>query len=131
MTPFAAAARAAANAHDRIMGETFEFRPMMLSADVNARPVVDPARAIVLDLLAVWGEPSARADSGPVRTPGVMPEKPGHASARPFLSLELARLPYAPQRGDIVVRVATAARYRVAEILPSTPGFARLDLNRI
>lgn len=129
-SPFDAAAASAAAAVDAVLGERFEYRPMRRSADVNARFAADPSRAVVTGLLAVFGEPSARADAGPVRTPGVEAERPGHATARPFLALALSRLPYAPAVGDRVLRSATGVVYRVAEILPSHPGFVRLDLNK-
>lgn len=133
-SPFDAAVKAAGAIHDRIMGETFEFHPMAVgNADVNSRAAItaDPDRAIVLNLLAVWGNPSARTGSGAVRTIGVEPELPGHASDRPFISLDLSRLPYAPKRGDKVKRLANGQSYKIAEVLPSQPGFARLDLNVI
>lgn len=133
-SPFDAAVKAAGLMHDRIMGETFEFHPMMhANSDVNARAdlVADTSRAPVLNLVAVWGGPSARTGSGAVRTIGVQPELPGHASDRPFISLDLARLPYAAKPGDKVLRVANGQWCKVAEVLPSQPGFARLDLNYI
>ncbi len=130
-SPFAAAAAAAAKAHDAVMGERFDYRPMKRATDVNAAPVIDPDRPVAEGVLMPFGEPSARADSGPVQTPGVTAQRPGHATVRPFVSLDLARLSYAPRAGDVLVRLAGGQRYRVAEVLPSTPGFARLDLNRI
>lgn len=103
------------------------------NSDVNARGAVavDATRAVVSNLLAVWGDPSARANSGAVRTVGVEAEEGGHASSRPFISLELSRLPYSAARGDRVKRIKTGQTYKVAEILPSQPGFARFDLNLI
>jgi hypothetical protein len=129
--PFVAAAAAAAATHDRVMGETFTFQPMARAADVDAPMSVDTGRAVVTGLLAVYGEPSARDASGPVRTPGVNVGHPGHASARPFISLALSRLSYRPRVGDRLTRDATGATYVIAEVLPSTPGFVRLDLNEI
>ena len=130
-SPFAAATQAAAAAVDAIMGETFTFRPMKRQADVSARPVIDPDRLVRSGVVAIFGEPSARLDSGAVRTPGVKPEHPGHATSRPFVSLSRSRLPYAPEKDDIVIREATGVRYMIAEVLPSTPGFVRLDLNEL
>jgi hypothetical protein len=129
--PFAAAISAAAKVHDSIMGESFDYRPMAQTNDVNAKPSADGTRAIVTGLRLPFGEPTARFDSGAMQTPGVRAERPGHATARPFVSLDLSLLPYAPKRGDRVLRVANGALYQIAEILPSTPGFARLDLNII
>lgn len=130
-SPFAAATNAAAAAVDSYMGERFEYRPMKRAADVDARTSVDTGRVVVLDLLAMWGDPSARDMSAAAREPGVKPEYPGHASTRPYIALELSRLPYAPVKGDIVVRKDTGDRFKVAEVLPSSPGFARLDLNEM
>jgi hypothetical protein len=130
-TPFAAATQAAAATVAAVMGESFDYIPMTTPADRNARPVADPERDVVRGLAAVWGAPSARADSGPVRTPGVTAERPGHASSRPFVSLPRARLPYDVRRGDRLQRLASGELYQVAEVLPSAPGHVRLDLNLI
>lgn len=134
VSPFDAAVASAGLIHDRVMGETFEFHPMTRTdGDVNKRAavVVDPARAVVLNLLAVWGDPSARAHSGAVRTVGVEAEQAGHATSRPFISLDVSRLPYEAARDDRIKRLATGKLYKLAEILPSQPGYARFDLNLI
>lgn len=128
-SPFDAAISAAAATHDAIIGELFDYSPMM--AEPNVRPVADTGRAIVTDLLAPFGDSADRAFSGPVRTIGVQTERPGHASNRPYISLQLSRLPYAPADGDRLLRKKTGDLYQVAERLPSTPGFMRLDLNLI
>lgn len=130
-SPFQNAMRVAAVTHDRVMGERFEYRPMRASSDRNAPERVDPDRAIVPDLLAPWVDGSARFHSGPPKSPGVTAEHPGIASTRPAISVDLLRLPYKPKHGDHVVRLATAATYKVAEVQPSSPGFVRLDLNKI
>jgi hypothetical protein len=129
-SPFAKATLAAAATHDAIMAEPFEVRPMKLAGDVNAPTVVDPDRAI-LTIAATFGEYAARVLSGPFHQPGVQPERAGHASARPYISIRLSQLPYRPRKGDQVFQVDTSALFRIAEVLPSTPGFVRCDLNRI
>lgn len=130
-SPFNAAMAAAAATHDSIIGELFQFYPMKPALDVNARPAADPDRAVVLDLLAPWGDSAARAHADAFREPGVKSERPGHATSRPFISIQMTRLPYRPSRGDQIVRKETGDRYRVAEVLPSSPGFLRLDLNLV
>lgn len=130
-SPFDAAIAAAAATHDSIMGEDFIYRPRSRPADVNKRETDDGSRAVIDPLRAVWGEPAARFDSGPARLPGVEAERPGHATARPFVSFRLSLLPYRPRDGDMVERKATGEKFRVAEVLPSTPGLVRLDLNRM
>lgn len=130
-SPFAAAIKVAAAVHDRIMGDRFEYRPMKSGVDVNARRVVDDVRAVVSELRLPFGAGAARAHSGPVNTVGVTPEKPGVSTDRPFVSLQLSLLPYKPQVGDNLLNLDTNELFAVAEILPSTPGFARLDLNQI
>lgn len=130
-SPFNAAMAAAAATHDSIIGESFEFYPMKPALDVNGRTGADPDRAIVLDLLAPWGDSAARAHADAFREPGVKSDRPGFATSRPFISIQMTRLPYRPIRGDQVVRKETGDRYRVAEVLPSSPGFLRLDLNLV
>lgn len=130
-SPFAAAIKVAAATHDRIMGDTFDYLPMSAGNDVNARPVADVARAIVTGLLLPFGASSARVHSGPVHTVGATAERPGIASDRPFVSLQLSLLPYPPRTGDRLRNVDTGELFRIAEILPSAPGLARLDLNQI
>lgn len=130
---FARAIGAAAVTADGVMGEAFEYRPMASGPNVNARAIVDVTRAIV-PFVAIYGEPFARAASGPVRTPGVDPQRQGHAahaSDRPFISLRLTLLPYAPRTGDQVMRVATGQVFSVAEILRDGFNLARLDLNKL
>jgi len=128
--PFAAAARVAAAIVDRTFGDTFAYHPMAVGADVNSRAAPDPDRAIVTGLRLPFSAQGARVASGPTPTPGVKPERPGHASDRPFVSLDLSRLPYVPKKGDRLL-ADNGDLFRVAEIVPSTPGFARLDLNQI
>lgn len=128
--PFAAAMRVAAATVDRIFGDTFDYLPMAAAGDVNARPVADPDRAIVTGLRLPFSAQGNRAGTGPTPTPAVRPESPGHASDRPFVSLDLSLLPYAPRKHDRL-RADNGDLFRVAEIVPSVPGFVRLDLNQI
>lgn len=130
-SPFQAAMRVAAVTHDRVMGERFDYHPMAQSSDRNAPRVIDAARSVVLNLLAPWVDGASRFHSGPPKEPGVIAERPGIASTRPAVSLDLARLPYPPKVGDQLRRLVTGALYQVAEVQPSAPGFARLDLNKI
>lgn len=135
-SPFAAAIAAAAATHDKIMADDFEFRPMKPANDRNAPAIVDPDRAIWI-FRAPFTDSAARVHSDAARTPGVKPERPGYASTRPALSLNLALLPYAPRRGDVVAAILDPGalvygkKYVIAEIVPGTPGFVRLDLNEI
>ena len=128
--PFAAAARVAAAIVDRTFGDTFAYHPMATGADVNSRPAPDPDRAIVTGLRLIFSAQGARAASGPTASPAMRVEKPGHASDRPFVALDLSLLPYAPCKGDRLL-AGNGDLFRVAEVVPSTPGFARLDLNQI
>lgn len=130
-SPFAAAMAAAAATHDSIMAEDFDYHPMKSANDKNAPAIVDPVRAIVLDLRAPWVDAAARFHSDSARLPGVQTERPGHAMTRPSIALDLSRLPYDPKTKDQLIRKATGDKYHVAEIVPGAPGFARLDLNRI
>jgi hypothetical protein len=127
--PFDAAVKVAAASADAIMAEPFTFTPMKAAASVSARPVRDEALPVAVHVRCIWGEPSARVGSGPVEGVGLKAEKPGHASSRPFLSLALSGLPYRPQKGFLVLREDTGERFRIAEVLPSHPGFVRCDLN--
>jgi hypothetical protein len=128
-SPFARAVAAAAVTHDRIQGETFEFRPQKYQSDRNAPRIVDPNRSIVSGVLAVYGDGAARAGSGPFHQVGVQPVRADHSSSRPFISLDLTRLPYRPVQGDLVFRDLDSTLYRIFEVLPSSPGFVRISLN--
>ena len=128
--PFDAAVKAAAASSDAILAEPFTFTPMKLALNVSARPLRDEAIAIFQHVPCVFGEPSARMGSGAVETVGVRPEKPGHASSRPFISLALSRLgDRRPEKGWLILRENTGEKFKVAEVLPSHPGFVRCDLN--
>ncbi|MCB2106359.1 MAG: hypothetical protein KDE14_01605 [Rhodobacteraceae bacterium] len=127
-SPFARLAAVAAVTHDKVHGEAFEFRPMKHQADRNAPRVVDDSRPVVT-ALAVWGDPAARAGAGPFHQVGVQPERAGHSTTRPYISLQLSRLPYRPSVGDLVWRQEAETLYRIFEVLPSTPGFVRISLN--
>jgi hypothetical protein len=129
-SPFAKLMAVAAATHDRVFGETFEFRPMGFVADVNAPRVADAVRAVT-QFAAPFGEAAARAFGGPFLQPGVQPQKPGHASTRPFIALDLSRLPYKPAVGDRIFSAERNILFEIAEIVPSQVGFVRLDLNRI
>ncbi|WP_316181391.1 hypothetical protein [Bradyrhizobium sp. SZCCHNRI1009] len=130
-SPFARAVAAAAVTHDRIQGEHFTFAPMKYDTDRNAPLIPDPARAVVEHVLCPFGESAARAGAGAFAQAGVKPERVGHSTDRPYLSLDLSRLAWRPRIGDLVTQEATERRFRVHEVLPSTPGFVRLTLNGI
>lgn len=129
--PFDAAVKAAAASSDAILAEPFTFTPMKFANNVSARPVRDESLAIVERVPCVWGEPASRVGAGAARQIGVKTENPGHASSRPFISLALSRLPYRPEKGFLVLREETGEKFRIAEVLPSTPGFVRCDLNQL
>lgn len=124
-------AAAAAATHDRVIGDLFDYIPMARPTDKNAREVPDTSRAVATGLRLPFGNPTARAFSGPVRTVGVKAGMAEHATDRPFVSLQLSLLPYAPKELDRLRNVDTGELFQVAEILPSTPGFVRLDLTRV
>ena len=128
-SPLARAIAAAAVTHDNIMAETFEFRPQKYQTDRNAPRVDDPERPVKAGVKCPFGDSAARAGAGPFHQVGVQPERPGNSTARPYISLDLTRLPYRPRLGDLVLREETQTLYRIFEVLPSTPGFVRLTLN--
>lgn len=129
-SPFDAAIAAAAETGDTIMGESFELRPVKRRADVNDRAVADGGRPIVT-FDGIYGEPSARGQSGPVMRVGVKAEMPGHSTDRPFISVRLAQFTARPVVKDKIVRLKDGSAYTIAEILPDGEGLARLDLNRM
>jgi hypothetical protein len=135
-SPFAKAFAAAAATLDQHAADPFEYRPCKLATDVNAPTVADPDRAVTR-IVATFGEYAARVGAGPFNQPGVQPERGAVASSRPYLSIRLSLLPYRPRKGDQVAALddngapIPGSLFRVAEVLPSTPGYARLDLNRV
>ncbi|NEW96640.1 hypothetical protein [Rhodopseudomonas sp. BR0G17] len=129
-SPFDRAIAAAAVTHDSIMGEAFEIRPQKFQTDRNAPLIADPARGVVT-VKCPWVDAAARAGAGPFHQVGVQPERPGHSTSRPSISINMTLLPFALRQGDLVFRVKTQALYRVFELLPSTPGFARISLNKV
>lgn len=128
-SPFARAIAAAAVTHDNIMSETFTFQPQKYQTDRNAPLIPDTGRAVVEHVLCPFGEYAARAGAGAFAQVGVKPERAGHSTDRPYVSLQLSRLPWRPRQGDIVTKEDDGRRFRVHEVLPSTPGFVRLTLN--
>jgi hypothetical protein len=127
-SPFAKLMSVAAATHDRVFGDEFEYRPMKALADLNAPRGTDPDRANQT-FFAPFGEAGARAMGGPFREPGVQPGRAQHAQTRPFISLDLSRLPYAPEAKDQIYSAEKATLFEIAEIVPSQVGFVRLDLN--
>lgn len=129
-SPFARLTAVAAVTHDKIQGETFEFRPMKHQADRNAPTIVDPDRPVMSGVVGVFGDSAARAGSGPFHQVGVQPARADHSTTRPYISLQLSRLgAYRPRQGDHVFRDDSETLYRIFEVLPSTPGFVRITLN--
>lgn len=128
-SPFARVVAAAAVTHDRIQGETFTFTPQKYQADRNAPRIDDPTRPVVTGVLAPYGDGAARAGAGPFHQVGVQPVRADHSTSRPYISLDLKRLPYRPLIGDLVMRELDGTVYRIFEVLPSTPGFVRISLN--
>ena len=131
-TPFQDACTAASAAVDAVYSEDWLYQPMATAGDdVNARNSPNPDRA-ALTIAGVYVDPFARAHSGPSRHQGTQPERPGHASARPSLNLDLSALPYAPRGGDRVTRCATGKHYHVAQVRPDSANIrADLDLNEL
>ncbi|WP_148287917.1 hypothetical protein [Rhodopseudomonas sp. B29] len=117
--------------HDRIQGELFTFAPMKYQGDRNAPLIPDTARDVVQHVLCPFGESAARAGGGPFSQVGVQAERAAVATARPYVSLDLRRLPWRPRAGDALTAEDSGRRFRVHEVLPSTPGFVRLSLNEI
>jgi hypothetical protein len=130
-SPFARAVAAAAVTHDRIQGEQFTFAPMKHAADRNAPLIPDGSRVVVEHVLCPYGESAARAAAGPFHQVGVQPERSAHTTARPYVSLQLNRMPWKPRQGDLVTSEDSGRRFRIFEVLPSTPGFVRITLNEI
>jgi hypothetical protein len=130
-SPFARAVAAAAVTHDKIQGELFTFAPQKYQTDRNAPLIPDTARDVVEHVLCPFGESAARAAAGPFNQVGVKVERAAHSTDRPYVSLQLSRLPWRPRQGDILTQEDSGRRFRVHEVLPSTPGFVRLTLNGI
>jgi hypothetical protein len=130
MTIFQDAAVAHSAAVDMVYSECWTYLPYAAAGnDVNARPVADGSRP-AQPIIGVYLDPYARAESATVRRQGVTPEKPGHASARPQLDLDVTQLPYRIQNGDRVVRLATGDIFKVTEPkFPSAGIRQQLDLN--
>jgi hypothetical protein len=128
-SPFARAVAAAAVTHDKVQGDLFTFAPQKYQTDRNAPLIPDADRAIVEHVLCPFGDYASRAAAGPFNQVGVKPERAGHSTTRPYVSLQLSRLPWRPRRGDILTREDDGRRFQIAEVLPSQPGFVRLDLN--
>ncbi len=135
-SPMKAAIAAASATHDSVMADPFRYSPMKHGADKNAPTVTDPDRSAT-DIRGKFGEYAARVGAGPFNQPGVQAERDAHASSRPYLSIRLAQLAYRPRRGDQLQALDDNGQpiagelFRVAEVLPSTRGHVRLDLNRI
>lgn len=130
-SPFARAVAAAAVTHDKIQGDPFTFAPMKYQTDRNAPLIPDTGRDVVEHVLCPFGESAARAAAGPFHQVGVQPERAGHSTARPYVSLDLSRLPWRPRQGDVLTKEGEGRRFKIHEVLPSTPGFVRLTLNGI
>lgn len=128
-SPFARTVAATARTSDAIMGEGFTLYPMTAPADVNDRKIADVDRQQVA-FTGIFGEPSARAGSGPVMRVGVKADERAHATDRPFVSVRLDQFVNRPQVGDKIVRLSDNSAFSIAEILPDGQGLARIDLNR-
>jgi hypothetical protein len=133
-TIFEDACAAASNSIDMVYAdaEGWSYQPYAAtSGDVNARSTPDSSRA-VLTVTGVYIDPYARAFSSQVRHQGVTPEKPGHASSRPQLDLDVTQLPYPVRSGDRVTRIKTGQVFKIAEgKFPSGGPRFQLDLNEI
>jgi hypothetical protein len=124
----------ASAAVDAVFADTegWLYQPMADTAgDVNARPAADPDRAAIA-VNGIYIDPYARAHSGNARHQGVKAERPGHASARPQIYLDLAQLGCRARQGDRIKRLKTGKLYHFAEVKPDAAGTrAYVDLNEI
>lgn len=122
----------ASAAVDSVLAESWTYLPTAAAGgDVNARRAPDPDRAAA-PIVGIFIDPYARAHSGAARRQGVKAERPGHASARPQIYLDLTQLPYEARQGDLVRRGKTGKRYHVAEVKKDSAGpRAYVDLNEI
>ena len=116
-------------AQDAVYGEPWTYIPMAAAAP-NDVPGADGTRAVT-PITASFFDLYARAFSGPARKQGVKVEKPGHASSRPVLDLDVTQLPFAIVRGDRVQRGSDNSLWEIAEPRPDGNGRAELDLNLI
>jgi hypothetical protein len=114
-------------AQDAVYGEPWAYIPMAAAAP-NDVPSADGSRAVT-PITAGFFDLYARAFSGPARKQGVRPEKPGHASSRPVLDLDITQLPFAIVHGDRVRRISDNSLWVIAEARPDGNGRAELDLN--
>lgn len=123
---FSALENRVSDAVDRLFGESFGFSPMMLPANVNARPVVDPDRLTS----TVTGIFDARSRSvstvGPQQGPGV--SAPG-----PWLSLDDRQFDSGqpPRRNDRLKRLTTGEVYEISEITVDGLGRTRCRLKLV
>jgi hypothetical protein len=117
---------------DTAFGERWLYQPRTdANNDVNDRKAADPARP-AREIVGIFINGYARAFSIDARLQGVKPERPGHASARPQLDLDITQLPYLPRDGDRVIRHLTGAVYQVAEPkFPTAGPRQQLDLNQL
>jgi hypothetical protein len=131
-TIFQDALALASECFDEVFSENWIYQPFVVAAgDVNGRASPDPDRP-QLPIIGIFVDPYARAMSAEARKQGVKPERPGHASSRPQLDLDVTQLPYRVKQGDRVLRCATGKLYHVAEPkFPSAGPRWQLDLNEI
>lgn len=134
-TIFEDACAAASNAVDAVYAdaEGWLYQPYAVTSggDVNARPAPDSSRA-PMNVIGVYIDGYARAMSAQVRRQGVTPEKPGHASSRPQIDLDVTQLPYPVRNGDRITRLKTGQVFKIAEgKFPSGGPRWQLDLNEL
>lgn len=113
---------------DAVFAEEFRILPRRVpGTDVNARPVADPDRAVVLvqGVFSFEGEvmnSEGRGKAGNWTLPSV--------ASQPTLKLVESALPYRPQSGDVVKRFSSGESYRVADVLTLEYGRLSLKLTR-
>jgi hypothetical protein len=131
-TVFEDACAAASTSVDMVYSEGWLYQPYAVtSGDVNTRLTPDASRA-PMNVIGVYIDPYARAFSAQVRHQGVTPEKPGHASSRPQIDLDVTQLPYPICDGDRVTRLKTGEVFHIAEPkFPSGGPRKQLDLNKL
>jgi hypothetical protein len=105
---------------DTIYGETFTFIAMKVGADRGSPKVIDTSRP-VFSAIGGWHDPSKTGFPG--ARGAANNEAQRHVVTEPFVSIDNARLNWAPVTGDRVTRGKTGDQYEIARPMPD--GIAR------
>lgn len=119
-TPFETAAAMTSAAVDTIYGETFTFIAMKVGVDRGSPRVIDTARPV---FSAIGGFVDPAKSAFPKARGAPNNEAQRHVVTEPFVSVDNARLTWAPVTGDRVTRGKTGDQYEVAR--PMADGVAR------